>query len=173
MAAGLSVRTLQRRCQAELGVPLQAWLHRARIVTALELLADPAASVGEIAVRVGYGSGAAFTRSFAEIMGSPPSEWRGRGARYSGPMTHDPTLHPALSPSHAFINGLLELADADDLELGARVEVEREGGDTLRGELVGILDGGRAEIQWTEDGQVRRYQTDEDDYVMASDSPVA
>ena len=76
-AAGLSVRTLQRRCQVELGVPLQAWLHRARIVTALELLADPAASVGEIAVRVGYGSGAAFTRSFAEIMGSPPSGWRG------------------------------------------------------------------------------------------------
>ena len=86
-------------------------------------------------------------------------------------MTHDPTLHPALNPSHAFINGLLELADADDLEVGARVEVEREGGDTVHGELVAIFGEREAEIQWTEDGQVRRYQTGEDDYIVVRDSP--
>lgn len=76
-AGGLSARTLQRRCADELDMPLQAWLHRARIVTALQLLADDQRSIGEVATRVGYGGGAAFTRAFVEIMGSPPREWRG------------------------------------------------------------------------------------------------
>lgn len=76
-AGGLSERTLQRRCRAELGLPLQTWLVRARLMRALELLADPALSVGEVAWRVGYQSQAAFARAFAEALGAPPSAWRG------------------------------------------------------------------------------------------------
>lgn len=75
-AGGLSVRTLQRRCASELGLSLQGWLHRARIVVALELLADPGLSVGEVAVKVGYGGGAAFSRAFVDALGAPPSAWR-------------------------------------------------------------------------------------------------
>ena len=80
-AAGLSPRTLQRRCQDELGMPLGAWLHRARVARSLELLAIPHLSVGEIAVLVGYGSSAAYCRAFHDLLGSAPGAWRpGRGA---------------------------------------------------------------------------------------------
>lgn len=79
--AGMSSRTLQRRCRAELGVSLQAWLGRARIVAALALLADPDLSIGEIAYRCGYASLSAFSRAFSATLGSPPSAWRSQGER--------------------------------------------------------------------------------------------
>ncbi len=77
-AGGLSSRTLQRRCRDELGVSLQEWLVRARLVRALELLADPSHSIGDVAWSCGYHSPAAFSRAFAAQFGSPPSAWRGR-----------------------------------------------------------------------------------------------
>ncbi len=75
-AGGMSPRTLQRRCQEELQIGLREWLGRARIVRALELLADPGMSVGEVAWGCGYQSVAAFSRAFAGALGSPPSAWR-------------------------------------------------------------------------------------------------
>ena len=86
--AGMGVRTLERRCRAELGCSLQGWLVRARILAALELLADPGRSVGEVAEQVGYASIAAFSRAFRAQMGSPPSAWRGAAA-HAGPSVLD------------------------------------------------------------------------------------
>ena len=82
-----------------------------------------------------------------------------------------PTLQPAQSPSHAFINGLLELADADDLEIGAQVEVEPKKGPKVWGELVRIRGRGVAEVRWTEGGQTHTYQSKEEDWVSVIDSP--
>ncbi|MEQ1569038.1 MAG: AraC family transcriptional regulator [Myxococcota bacterium] len=77
-AGGLSVRTLQRRCREELGSSLRSWLAQARIVRALELLADPGLSVGEVALRTGHASPASFSRAFTAAMGTPPTRWRAR-----------------------------------------------------------------------------------------------
>lgn len=77
-AASVSDRTIQRRCRTELGLALSAWLTRARVLSALELLHQPALSVGEVALRCGYQSAAAFTRAFSQHLGSTPSAWRPR-----------------------------------------------------------------------------------------------
>lgn len=75
--AGWSLRTLQRRCRDELGVPLSSWLLRARALRGLELLADPRMSVGEAALLCGYESTAAFSRAFHASLGAPPGVLRG------------------------------------------------------------------------------------------------
>jgi AraC-like DNA-binding protein len=80
--AGLSPRSLQRRAQQELGTGLASWLQRARIQRAVELLAQPELEIGEIALRCGYQSPAAFTRAFSAITGVLPSAWRA-GTRVS------------------------------------------------------------------------------------------
>lgn len=79
-AAGMSERTFQRRCRDELGVNLQSWLVNARMVRALELLADPELPIGDVALRCGYDSPAAFARVFARVVGEPPTRWRARRA---------------------------------------------------------------------------------------------
>jgi AraC-like DNA-binding protein len=76
-AGGLSTRVLQRRAAEELGSGFAAWLQRARVQRGRELLADPELEIGEIALRCGYQSPAAFTRAFAAVTGRPPSAWRG------------------------------------------------------------------------------------------------
>jgi AraC-like DNA-binding protein len=75
-AAGLSIRTLQRRCRDELGTSLQSWLVRARILHGMELLANRDLSVGEVALRCGYETQAAFTRAFHAETGKSPTAWR-------------------------------------------------------------------------------------------------
>lgn len=74
--AGLSERTLQRRCREELGVGLHQWLVRARVLRAMELLADPELSVGEVGVRCGYETGSSFIRVFQGETGQTPGDWR-------------------------------------------------------------------------------------------------
>lgn len=83
LASGLSARTLQRRMREELGTGLAAWLQRARVQRAVELLADPELEIGEIALRCGYQSPAAFSRAFAAVTGTPPSGWRGHRAAWA------------------------------------------------------------------------------------------
>lgn len=75
-AASVSTRTLQRRCAADLGMPLSAWLTRARVLQAVELLAQARDPVSAVAARCGYQSAAAFTRAFSQQLGSTPSAWR-------------------------------------------------------------------------------------------------
>lgn len=77
-AAGVSQRTIQRRCASELDMPLSGWLTRARILHAIELLTQHEVAVGEVAAKSGYQSAAAFTRAFSQLLGSTPSAWRPR-----------------------------------------------------------------------------------------------
>jgi AraC-like DNA-binding protein len=75
-AAGLSERTLQRRCRAELELSLSGWLSRARMLRALAQLAEEDAPIAGVALKCGYQSPAAFTRAFSALVGSTPSAWR-------------------------------------------------------------------------------------------------
>lgn len=75
-AAGLSVRSLQRRALDELGMPLQRWWVRARMLRATELLAQPQHSIGDVAFLCGYQGPAAFARVFHQLFGCAPSAWR-------------------------------------------------------------------------------------------------
>jgi len=54
------------------------YLARVRMEHAKRLLADRA-SVAEVAVRLGYGSEAAFSRAFRRHAGVPPTQWRHTG----------------------------------------------------------------------------------------------
>ncbi len=73
--AGWSVRTVQRRFHAETGLTLSAWVRRARISAAAELLAR-GRDIEWVAHRVGYRSTVGFSRSFTELAGVAPGAWR-------------------------------------------------------------------------------------------------
>lgn len=72
----MSVRTLGRLFQAELGLSFAHWRERACVVAALAQLAEGVA-VTRIAMDLGYGSSAAFTTMFKRVVGQVPSAWRG------------------------------------------------------------------------------------------------
>ena len=74
--SGWPVRTVQRRFTTEVGVSFSTWLVRARLHHAIDLLADPAVPVMDVAMRCGYTSHAAFSRAFRTHLGVTPSEWR-------------------------------------------------------------------------------------------------
>lgn len=77
-AAGVSTRTLTRRIRAALGMSPTQLIQRARVARAAHLLDTSAASVEEIAWKVGYADPAAFRRVFRRLTGESP---RGRGRR--------------------------------------------------------------------------------------------
>ncbi len=81
VARGLhqSTRTLQRRL-AERGMTWQQLLDRTREQLARQYLGDPALSLAEIALLLGYSEQSAFTRSFRRWTGQTPLVWR-RGVR--------------------------------------------------------------------------------------------
>lgn len=72
----LSVRTLGRLFQTQLGLSFASWRERACVVTALARLAQGVA-VTTIAVDLGYGSSAAFTAMFKRVLGQVPSAFLG------------------------------------------------------------------------------------------------
>lgn len=74
-AAGLSGRTLQRHCRAELGISWRDLLREARMMRALELLAARRAPVSAVARQVGFSTNAAFTTAFAKRFGMAPTEY--------------------------------------------------------------------------------------------------
>ena len=74
-ALGMSPRTLQRRLE-DLGTSFGRQLEQVRHRRALQLLALPQLSVGEVAFMLGYGSPRAFHRSFRRWTGLTPSEHR-------------------------------------------------------------------------------------------------
>lgn len=77
-AAGVSKRTLERRFDEEAGLSFREFLRRARMQTALELLARPGARVKSAAHAVGFSSEASFTRAFTEVVGERPTEYQRR-----------------------------------------------------------------------------------------------
>lgn len=74
-AAGLSVRTLQRRL-AEFGIDYSALIDRVRFDHAQTLLRDPARHLIDIALDLGYTDASSFTRAFRRWTGATPSDFR-------------------------------------------------------------------------------------------------
>jgi AraC-like DNA-binding protein len=68
---GLSSRTLTRRFETEVGMPLRSWRRRLKVFRAIELLAG-GASVTTVALDLGYASASAFIFAFREVMGVSP-----------------------------------------------------------------------------------------------------
>jgi len=72
--AGVSIRTVQRIFQKEVGIDLDAWRRQARLTKAMQLLIA-GASVKEVAFAVGYGQPSAFVQAFRRLFGATPKAW--------------------------------------------------------------------------------------------------
>ena len=72
---GMSGRTLTRRFRAECGISLGAWRRQARLLSALDLLAQ-GRPVTQVALDVGYDSPSAFIATFRRAFGRSPGAWR-------------------------------------------------------------------------------------------------
>jgi len=75
-----SERTLRRWLASE-GTSWRQVVDRVRCDAALELMADPARSLMDISLQVGYSQQAHFTRAFRRWMGESPSDYRRSGQR--------------------------------------------------------------------------------------------
>lgn len=73
-AAALSPRTFERRFQAQTGMTLRAWRRQAKLLMALELLAD-GEPVGSVADQLGYDSSSAFIAVFRTAFGVSPGRY--------------------------------------------------------------------------------------------------
>jgi AraC-like DNA-binding protein len=71
---GKSGRTLARRFNDEVGMPLSQWRGRLRLVKAVEMLGG-GRSVTETALDLGYGSPSAFIYAFRREMGMSPQAY--------------------------------------------------------------------------------------------------
>jgi AraC-like DNA-binding protein len=74
--AGATERTLRRRFREETGVTWRAFVTRARVLRALDLLSIPGASVTRVALDVGFHNLGAFAAAFRAVTGQTPSEFR-------------------------------------------------------------------------------------------------
>jgi AraC-like DNA-binding protein len=72
--AGASGRTLERLFRAETGLSFGAWRQRARLLRALQLLADDF-TVTQTAIAVGYESTSAFVAAFRRTIGTTPGRY--------------------------------------------------------------------------------------------------
>jgi AraC-like DNA-binding protein len=90
--ASMSVRSLRRHLQAEIGMTWEAYRHRGRLLQAISLLSETQESVGEIAARCGFESPSAFAKVFRTTMGEAPREYRNRAR---DPALNDEELLPA------------------------------------------------------------------------------
>jgi len=77
-AVNVSERTLARRFAEETGMTWRQYLRRARLIRAMELLAERDDNVINIAYAVGFTSLSAFNHAFREFTGETPSAYRGR-----------------------------------------------------------------------------------------------
>ena len=75
-----SARTLQRRF-GDHGLTWQMLLDRTREQLARQYLRDPALSVCEVAMMLGYSDQSAFTKAFKRWTADTPQAWRSRGIR--------------------------------------------------------------------------------------------
>ncbi|MCC7493333.1 MAG: helix-turn-helix domain-containing protein [Fimbriimonadaceae bacterium] len=81
--ACMSRRNLSRQFRAALGCTPVEYLHRLRIRRAVELLEDPARTVGEVAWEVGFRDPNYFARQFRAVLGQSPSAYLQRRAGLS------------------------------------------------------------------------------------------
>jgi AraC-like DNA-binding protein/mannose-6-phosphate isomerase-like protein (cupin superfamily) len=75
---GVSERSLRRHLRAETGLGFRELVSQARVLRAMELLADGQNSVTETALAVGFESPSAFAKSFAGVAGESPRAFRER-----------------------------------------------------------------------------------------------
>lgn len=75
-AAGLSERTLRRRCMAHLGMGWDEYRRRARLLASLEPLTETTQSIANIAASVGFESQSAYARAFRDFTGQTPQTFR-------------------------------------------------------------------------------------------------
>jgi len=75
-AAALSERHFRRRFDMETGIAWRLFLHQARMLRAMELLAEADANITDVSYAVGFNSLSAFAKSFALFSGQLPSKYR-------------------------------------------------------------------------------------------------
>lgn len=75
--SGMTIRTLNRKCQEKLGMPLSEWRQRMRVVKAMYLL-EKGGKVENVAFEVGYNSSSAFIAMFHRHTGITPAQATGR-----------------------------------------------------------------------------------------------
>ena len=75
---GLSERSVIRLFPLETGLSFGRWLQQARLMRAFALF-DEGLGVTQVAMELGYSSGAAFTKMFRRLMGGAPRAILGRG----------------------------------------------------------------------------------------------
>lgn len=80
-AAGLSERSLRRRCQSLLGMGWDEYRRRARLLASIEALTETDRSIACIAADVGFESQSAFARAFRELIGHAPLAIRKQSRR--------------------------------------------------------------------------------------------
>lgn len=79
--AGLSERTLRRRCQSDLGMGWDEYRRRARLLAALTPLMETDISIAQLAASVGFESQSAFARAFRQLTGQSPQAYRAASRR--------------------------------------------------------------------------------------------
>ena len=79
-AAAASPRTLERLFRGETGLPFGVWRQRARLLRALQLLAEGSTTVSALAGAVGYDSASAFVAAFRRALGTTPGRYFRSGA---------------------------------------------------------------------------------------------
>lgn len=74
-AGGMSARSLARRFAEETGTTWRRFLHDARMLEAMQRLAEPGARVGDVADALGFRSAAAFCHAFKAFVGQSPQRY--------------------------------------------------------------------------------------------------
>jgi transcriptional regulator GlxA family with amidase domain len=82
--AGLSVRHLERRFQAVVGVSPKQHVIAVRLAAAQAMLRETPATVAEVAAATGFASAAHLTAAFTRRVGAPPAAWRAASVRGPG-----------------------------------------------------------------------------------------
>lgn len=96
-AVGVSERTLRRQFTSMVGMPWRHYLHQARLLRAMVLLARPGQSVLRVSVAVGFDNVHAFARAFAQYCGESPSAYLRRVNTEPEPLTLSPSSHSRAS----------------------------------------------------------------------------
>jgi AraC-like DNA-binding protein len=73
---GFGMRRFHQLFNEAFGETPHRYLHRLRLDTSLSLLADPRASLSDIALDVGFADQSAFTHAFSKRFGVSPGQWR-------------------------------------------------------------------------------------------------